>query len=374
MNVNEEKEKNDIPPKMPQRARKKLRKASLVPLVLLTVVCIFVLAAALVFYLRTRQLTEENAELQRRMEEDYILRTEIDTMLTQAEQAGVEAGIAQGREELLEYFHEHMSSGELGPMDTLRSLKPEQIIVGYAGKYLFHDLAEGAARNPFDKTELILDDRDRVIYVGDDPSVEGLFGIDVSAFQGQIDWARVKADGVKFAMIRMGFRGWGKNGSYNDDEFFEQNVNGAYANGIEVGVYWVTHAIDTGEAAEEAEYVLNKIEPFRDKITLPVVLDFESPETAENRIYDLTQEEWTENALVFMERIEAAGYQPMFYGNLTNFVVHMDDTRILKYPIWIAWYSVPLYFPYEFQIWQYSYQGRVDGINGDVDLNIMIRK
>ena len=374
MNVNEDKEKTDIPTKTPQRAKKKPRKSLLVPLVLMTVVTVAALGAALVFYLRTRQLSEENAWLQRRIEEEYVPRTQIDTMVAEAEQAGVEAGIAQGREELLEYFYEHMSSGELGPMDTLRSLKPEQIIVGYAGKYLFHDLAEGAARNPFDKTELILDDKDRVIYVGEDPSVEGLFGIDVSAFQGEIDWARVRADGVKFAMIRMGFRGWGKNGSYNDDEYFERNVNGAYENSIEVGVYWVTHAIDTGEAAEEAEYVLNKIEPFRDKITLPVVLDFESPETAENRIYDLTQEEWTENALVFMERIEAAGWQPMFYGNLTNFVVHMDDAQILKYPIWIAWYSVPLYFPYEFQIWQYSYQGRVDGINGDVDLNIMIRK
>lgn len=354
--------------------RKKKKTGHLVPLVLLTVVTVAALGAALVFYMQKQRLTEEKAELQRQMEEDYLPRTELDGMLEAARDGAVQEGVQQGKEELLQYFYEKMSSGELGPMDTLRSLKPSQIIVGYGGKYLFHDLASGAALNPYTKTDLILDDRDRVIYVGDDASVEGLFGIDVSAFQGEIDWTKVKADGVKFAMIRAGFRGWGRAGSYNDDEYFERNVNGAYANGIEVGVYWVTHAIDTGEAAEEAEYVLNMIEPFREKITLPVVLDFESPETAENRIYDLTQEQWTENALVFLQRIEEAGYQAMFYGNLTNFVVHMDDTRILKYPVWIAWYSVPLYFPYEFRIWQYSYQGRVDGIKGDVDLNIMIRK
>ncbi|MBQ6903428.1 MAG: hypothetical protein IJQ26_02805, partial [Lachnospiraceae bacterium] len=83
-----------------QKKKKKQKRSHLVPLVLLTFVAVFALGAALVFYMRTRQLTEENAELQRRIEEEYVPRTQIDGMLTEAEQAGMEAGIAQGREEL----------------------------------------------------------------------------------------------------------------------------------------------------------------------------------------------------------------------------------------------------------------------------------
>ena len=204
-------------------------------------------------------------------------------------------------------------------------------------------------------------------YDGDGPSY---VGVDVSAHQGEIDWEKVAADGIDFAFIRVGFRG-SSEGKLVEDEYFIDNIEGALENHIEVGVYFYTQAVTTEEAKEEAQFLLDLLEPY--DITYPVVLDLEEV-NGKSRTDDMTQEDFTDAAIEFLDTVENAGYQPMIYGNLKTFFIMLDMSRIEKYDKWFAYYQTPVYFPYEFTIWQYSSTGKVDGIKGDVDLNVSMKE
>ena len=149
----------------------------------------------------------------------------------------------------------------------------------------------------------------------DDERYSSVFGIDVSAHQKNIDWAKVKAAGVEFAFIRVGYRGY-EYGYVNKDEYFNTNIEQALANGIKVGVYFYSQAISLEEAREEADFVLAQIEPYRSQISLPVVFDMEDSDgTYISRISVLKQEEKTKIAVTWMHRIRNAGYEPMYYGS-----------------------------------------------------------
>ncbi len=194
-------------------------------------------------------------------------------------------------------------------------------------------------------------------------------GIDVSQYQGDIDWEKVAADGVKFVFIRAGYRGYGT-GKLVQDSCFEQNIEGALKNGIEVGIYFVTQAISIEEALEEADYVLDMIRPY--KVSWPIVLDIEDA-SGKARTADLTASERTEYTLAFCSRILEAGFTPMLYCNIRWFVEELDLTRLTQIDKWFAQYFNRPFFPYEFGVWQYSSTGRIEGINGDVDLNIAFK-
>ena len=125
------------------------------------------------------------------------------------------------------------------------------------------------------------------------------------------------------------------------------------------------------EAIEEAEFVLDMIEPY--DVSYPVVLDIEEVTSDKARTADLTKEDYTRNCIAFCETIKDAGYTPMIYGNLKSFLIMLDMEQLEDYQKWFAYYSAPVYFPYEFDIWQYSSKGSVNGIKGEVDLNICMK-
>ena len=202
------------------------------------------------------------------------------------------------------------------------------------------------------------------------PDGYDIHGIDISHYQGKIDWKKVAADGIDFAFIRVGFRG-SSEGKLVEDEYFIDNIEGALENHIEVGVYFYTQAVTTEEAKEEAQFLLDLLEPY--DITYPVVLDLEEV-NGKSRTDDMTQEDFTDAAIEFLDTVEKAGYRPMIYGNLKTFFIMLDMSRIEKYDKWFAYYQTPVYFPYEFTIWQYSSTGKVDGIKGDVDLNVSMKE
>ena len=122
---------------------------------------------------------------------------------------------------------------------------------------------------------------------------------------------------------------------------------------------------------EEAEFVLDLIEPY--EITYPVVIDLEEVTSDDARTADLTKEQYTQNCISFCETIKAAGYTPMIYGNLKTFMIMLDMEQLEDYEKWFAYYNAPVYFPYDFSIWQYSSKGSVRGIDEDVDLNICMK-
>lgn len=196
-------------------------------------------------------------------------------------------------------------------------------------------------------------------------------GIDVSVYQGNIDWNKVRQSGVDFAMIRVGGRGYGGNGKMYDDANFEQNIRGALAAGLDVGVYYFSQAITVREAQEEADYVLDKIRDY--DVTWPVVFDWERIGGTEARTYGLETDLLCRIANAFCQRVEEAGYTPMIYFNSYCGYIKYDLSKINNYDFWFARYNDTPGFYYDFAMWQYSDSGKVGGISGRVDLNICFK-
>lgn len=268
-------------------------------------------------------------------------------------------------EDLLVYLRSALQGGK-STVEVLRELYPEQTVLVADGKYHFFDLNTNLALNPYVNSDFQVDENGIVEY--NDGIVTSKKGIDVSKFQGNIDWSRVKADGVEYAFIRAGYRGYGS-GKMVTDDTFEDNIKGATSNGVDVGVYFFSQAVNEEEAIEEANYVLEAIEGY--EVNYPIVIDIEEVTDSDARTAGLTKEQWTKNCIAFCETIQAAGYTPMIYGNLKTFFIMLDMEQLEEYDKWFAYYDTPVYFPYKFTIWQYTAKGSVDGISEDVDLNVV---
>ena len=196
-------------------------------------------------------------------------------------------------------------------------------------------------------------------------------GVDVSFYQGDIDWQEVAASGVDFAIIRLGYRGYSK-GVLQMDSKFEQNIQGALDAGLEVGVYFFSQAVNTWEAEEEADFVLQAIEPY--PVTYPVVFDWEFVSGDEVRTSSLEGDALTRCAGVFCDMVQAEGYRPMIYFNQDLGYLSYNLFALKQYPFWLAQYSNAPTFYYDFDLWQYSHTGTVPGIEGNVDLDLAFPK
>lgn len=297
------------------------------------------------------------------LQEEVITYTqeELDAKLEEAIAEAQKDGAQQVLNSLEESFQN--SSTVVG---ALRPLYEDKLIVASEGQYHFVPINYDLKMHSYTNENLQILDNGLVEYV-ENGTVISHKGIDVSKHQGEIDWAKVAADGVEFAFIRVGNRGYGS-GAIVEDPQFEANVVGAISNNIKVGVYFFSQAVTVEEAKEEAEFVLNKIAPYR--ITCPVVLDVEKVADDQARMNLISKEERTANTIAFLEAIEAAGYKTMLYHNMEMGTLMMDMTQLEKYEKWLAYYNKEFYYPYDFSIWQYSDKGKVDGINGNVDMNI----
>ena len=197
-------------------------------------------------------------------------------------------------------------------------------------------------------------------------------GIDVSKYQGNVDWKKVAEGGVEYAFIRVGCRGYGSSGTLIKDEKFHQNVKGALEQGIKVGAYFFTQAITTEEALAEAELVLKELGDY--EITYPVAIDVERIQNEKARQDALTVEERTEICKVFCEKIKEAGYIPMVYGDSETFEKLIIPQELAAYDFWICETNGTMTFPYEFAVWQYSHKGTVSGIKGDTNISISLKE
>lgn len=192
-------------------------------------------------------------------------------------------------------------------------------------------------------------------------------GIDVSKWNGEIDWDRVRNAGVEFAIVRAGYRG-SVTGSLVEDPCFAANMKGAAASGVPVGVYFFTQAVNEVEAVEEASVVLQLVKEY--SLDYPIFIDTEGA-GGNGRADGLDAETRTLVCEAFCRTIENAGYKAGVYGSRNWYNNNLYTDRLDNdYCIWLAEYrSVPLYQGY-YQIWQYTSKGKVDGIDGNVDMNI----
>ncbi|MBE6845274.1 MAG: glycoside hydrolase [Ruminococcus sp.] len=207
-------------------------------------------------------------------------------------------------------------------------------------------------------------------YYVENSDITSLLGVDVSVHQNEIDWAKVKESGIDFAMVRLGYRGYGT-GEPGLDENYVQNITGAREAGLDAGVYFFSQAITAEEAVEEANLVIESLEGL--DVNYPVVFDWEiiSGDTA--RTDNVSVDILTDCCVAFCETIKSAGYTPMIYQNKRTSIFKLDLNRLNDYDFWLAEYNDEPSYYYDFDMWQYTSSGNVPGIEGNVDLNISFK-
>lgn len=287
---------------------------------------------------------------------------ELDARIAEA----VQAADREEAQRILGEIKDALSQGST-TIETIRPLYPDDLVVVSGGRFHFLPINRSLKLNDYDVANLNKLETGEFQYLTDG-QVTSHKGIDVSSYQEKIDWNLVAQDGVEFAIIRVGLRGWGSEGTLKEDTQFRANIEGAIAAGVKVGVYFFSQATTEAEVDEEVQFVLDRIAPY--KIDCPVVMDVEKVSDSRARMNKLTPEERTALALRFCQAIENAGYQPMLYHNTEMGALMLDIAAFEEYDKWYASYSDKMFYPYAYKIWQYSDKGRVKGISTDVDMNI----
>ncbi|SEF69174.1 glycoside hydrolase family 25 protein [Lachnospira multipara] len=274
-----------------------------------------------------------------------------------------------GREELLEEIKESYNDG-YSTSQILKSIFTKNVVYLSNNRYNFAEINNNLAKSIIDNDKISIDDKTGY-YSYEDDKYESVAGVDLSVYQGDVDFSKVKNAGFDYCMLRVGYRTYG-GGVVTADANFETYVSDALKNDLDVGVYFFTSAISTAEAKEEAQFVLDAIKPYN--ITYPVVVDVEEIVSGTSRQESLSVEELTEIVKIFCETIEDAGYDVMIYSNLKGFIANVNLEELEDYDKWFANYDTTPYYPYKFTMWQYSQSGSVDGIDGDVDLDIYLKE
>jgi len=193
-------------------------------------------------------------------------------------------------------------------------------------------------------------------------------GVDVSSHQDDIDWKKVRRAGVEFAIIRAAYRGY-TDGGLNMDPMFRENLKGAMEAGLKVGVYVFSQAITVEEARQEAQLVLEALDG--SALDLPVFFDWEYVE-GKSRTAAMSGPEITEFALAFCSEIEKSGYRSGVYFNVSLGYTALNLSSLKDRAFWLAQYQESPDFIFGFQFLQYTDGGSVPGIDGNVDLNLML--
>lgn len=259
-------------------------------------------------------------------------------------------------------------SGYDVPTDPMRVSVKEQLeytVIDDIAFYI-HDEDEIDAELEDTEEATALADAEETENTGRIDVAEAAFGIDVSKWQKEIDWEKVAASGVTFAIIRCGYRG-SLTGCLVEDPYFLRNIQGAKAAGIEVGVYFFTQAVNEIEAVEEASMVVSLCQEY--ELDYPVFIDTESA-GGNGRADQLSVEERTRVCQAFCATIQNAGYQAGVYASRNWLYNQVDDDRLQDYAIWVAEYREAPIYTGHYSMWQYTSSGYINGINTRVDLNL----
>lgn len=217
-------------------------------------------------------------------------------------------------------------------------------------------------RNPYDRFDFQYNRHNYLLL----QNLQSFAGVDVSAFQGKIDWKKVKQSGIDFAIIRLGYRGY-ESGKLVEDEYAKTNLKNAKEAGLRIGAYFFSQALSIKETDQEIQFMLKVLGDT--ELDMPVVLDWEIPaNTARTRNMDART--LTDIQRHFCGQMRDQGFQPMIYFNWHQsehlYILH----ELEEYPFWLALYQDRMTYPWKVEMWQYSDKGRVPGINGNVDLNV----
>lgn len=364
-------QENNIPMKTRKKRRRRSENSILLSSIILCIVTLCAITICLVMVFKYRAAETENitvmqelADLQSIQEQSYT-KAEVDVLLETKIQETTQQVSEEKETEILSGIKEMLENGE-STIRVLRKFYPEDIVLADSNQYFFFPVQDSLKQHTY-LTDNFRQTDDGWMEYYENNELVSYKGIDVSKYQGKINWNKVAQDDVDYAFIRAGIRGYTE-GEIMEDENFQTNMKGAQNQNIDIGVYFFTQAVSVAEAEEEAEFVLDAIEPY--KVTYPVVLDIEAVSKKSGRTNELTKEERTQYCIAFCEKIKEAGYTPMIYGNLKTFMLMLDMEQLEEYDKWFAYYDDEIYFPYAHKVWQYTDSGSVSGIEGKVDLNI----
>jgi GH25 family lysozyme M1 (1,4-beta-N-acetylmuramidase) len=361
--------------KSKEKEKKPKRKKGTLAFVLGLMGCMAVLVvvmflAGLLYEWINRREIENNLDIAEKVDTIYT-QAEVDALVAEevaAIAADLDAAKAEGAQEILDGLESSLSAGET-VVETLRPFFQDKLVLVSGGTYHFVPIRDDLKKNTYEQENLQILETGEYQYM-ENGQVITHKGVDVSYHQGAIDWIRVAATGVEYAILRVGYRGYGT-GALMQDEQFVANIQGALSAGLKVGVYFFSQAVNEEEVLEEANFVLEQIAPY--KVDYPVIFDVEKVSDSAARMNLITVEERTNLTKIFLEKVAEAGYHPMLYHNMEMGALLLNMEELEAYDKWFAYYNPELYYPYAYQMWQYSANGKVDGIEGDVDMNISFK-
>ncbi len=232
------------------------------------------------------------------------------------------------------------------------------------------EAVEGFEKNLYINENFKLDKKGMMTYYIDG-EVASCMGVDLSEYQGEVNFEKLKKQGFDFVMLRIGGRGYGSEGKMYVDTNYHSYYKAAKDAGLKVGGYFFSQAKNAEEGKEEAEFVMNSI--YGMAFDFPVAFDWELIEGDTARTDDVGSTDLTDAAISFCETLKAEGYEPIIYSNTHLMYQKYELERLKGYDFWIADYEDTPSMYYNFTMWQYDIEGQVDGINGNVDMNICMK-
>lgn len=226
---------------------------------------------------------------------------------------------------------------------------------------------KGAEVNTYTAEGLQYDENGTPSYYEDGKKISHL-GVDLSEFQGDVDFTALKDAGVEFVMLRIGGRYYGEEGGLYEDKNFDTYYENAQAAGLKIGAYFFSQANCTADAAQEANYSISKLGGR--KLDFPIAFDWENIAESDARTDHVTGDELTQLAETFCDTVTQAGYKAIVYSNTSQMLIMYDFETMKDYDFWLADYREFPTMYYKFDMWQYSKEGTIAGIEGTVDLNL----
>lgn len=233
------------------------------------------------------------------------------------------------------------------------------------GSTKYYEILTDVPKNDYDLENNILNENGMLSYK--DNKREAVKGADLSKYNGNVDFAKLKDAGIGFVMLRLGSRGYGT-GKITLDEKFVEYAQNAQLQGIQTGAYFYSQEINEAEAIEEANYIVGAVSGFN--VKYPIAIDIEKVSGDDARTDDLTSKDRTAIVKAFCDAVKGYGFKPVIYATKEMLVSGLNLEELTDYDVWLSDDTVPTDYPYRFSMWQYSQKGKIDGITGDIDLDL----
>ena len=348
----------------------KIRTGYLVNILFLCAIILGILALCVILIFKLRSANKNLTALNDRID---AVEGEKDKLYTEEElssevDAAKKSSTSKERTGMLQQIQTSLESGE-STTTMLRRLFPDDLVVRNGEKYYFYPIQENVATSTFTADDFALDEDGRMQYKGSDSSVKTSQGIDVSGDSGEIDWEKVAADDVDFSFVKIGGRD--KDGNLTADTAYRTNITGSSENGIKTGVYYRLFCNSDDEAIEDADWLIEKLDGVSEYIDGPVAIVVSMP-AGDDRTTGQSRSQWTSRLLTVIDKVREAGYDPVVMASVTTYTMMLDLTELEDEVKWVSDHGNSIYYPYRFTYWQYSSGGKVDGINGKVNLDLSV--